>query len=179
MGLDTTKKTVFTQIGAGARHDIVTQSEIIVETVTQFADVQLVLAESLISYSKLESRQGVRIIKDYPLSRYYGGFDVAIVTAGYNTFHELIYFGLPSIFIPTLEAGVDNQLARAMLAQEKGAGLVLSPLSTSDLKECLSILLDDANNAEFRRRCYSLFPLNGSEVAVKILLEILTPKSVQ
>lgn len=179
LGLNPAKKTIFAQLGAGARHDIVTQSDIIVETVTQFPDVQLVLAESLISYSKFESREGVRIIRDYPLSRYYSGFDVAISTAGYNTLYELIYFGVPSIFIPTLEAGVDNQLARATLAQETGTGLVLSPLSASGLRECLYTLLGDANNAEFRKRCSSLCPLNGSDVMVKVLVEKFTQQFVE
>jgi len=173
LGLNPAKKTVFVQLGAGNINDINTQSEIIIETARQFVDVQIVLAESLVSHGKLRYFQDVTTIKDYPLSRYYQGFDIAISAAGYNTVTELAYFGIPSIFIPNLETGSDNQLGRAMIAQQTGTGLLMSPLTASGLKECLEKLLDDTNNAEFRRGCLSLCLVNGSDVAAQVLADFL------
>jgi len=173
LGLNPAKKTVFIQLGAGNINDINTQSEIIIETARQFADVQVVLAESPISHGRFKCFQGVRTIRDYPLSRYYQGFDIVISAAGYNTVTELSYFGIPSIFIPNLETGSDNQLGRAMIAQQTGTGLLLSPLTASGLRECLEKLLDDTNNAEFRKRYLSLCLVNGSDVAAQVLADFL------
>lgn len=173
LGLNPSKKTVFVQLGAGNINDINTQSEIIIETARQFGDVQIVLAESPISHDRLKCFQGIRTIRDYPLSRYYQGFDIAISAAGYNTVTELAYFGIPSIFIPNMETGSDNQLGRATIAQQTGMGMLLSPLTTSGLKECLEKLLDDTNHAEFRKKYLSLCPVNGSDVAAQVLADFL------
>lgn len=173
LGLNPAKKTIFVQLGAGNINDINTQSEMIIETARQFADFQVVLAESPISHGRFKCFQGVRTVRDYPLSRYYQGFDIVISAAGYNTITELAYFGIPSIFIPNLETGSDNQLGRATIAQQTGTGLLLSPLTASGLKECLEKLLDDTNNAEFRKRHLSLCPINGSDVAAQVLADFL------
>lgn len=173
LGLNPAKKTVFVQLGAGNINDINTQSEIVIETVRQFDDIQVVLAESPISHGRFKYFRGVRTIKDYPLSRYYQGFDIVISAAGYNTVTELGYFGTPSIFIPNLETGADDQLGRAMIAQQAGIGMVLNPLTASGLRECLEKLLDDTNNAEFRERCLSLCSVNGSDVAAQVLADFL------
>ncbi len=173
LGLNLSKKTIFVQLGAGNINDINTQSEIIIETARQFADVQIVLAESPISHDRLKCFQGIRTIRDYPLSRYYQGFDIAISAAGYNTVTELAYFGIPSIFIPNMETGSDNQLGRAMIAQQTGMGMLLNPLTAFGLKECLEKLLDDTNNAEFRKKYISLCPVNGSDVVAQVLADFL------
>ena len=173
LGLNPAKKTVFVQLGAGNINDINTQSEIIIETAQQFTDVQVVLAESPISHGRFKCFQGVRAIRDYPLSRYYQGFDIAISAAGYNTVTELGYFGVPSIFIPNVETGSDNQLGRATIAQQTGTGLLLSPLTASGLRACLEKLLDNTNNAEYRKRCLSLCPVNGSDIAAQVLADFL------
>jgi len=173
LGLNPAKKTVFVQLGAGNINDINTQSEIIIETARQFADFQVVLAESPISHDRLKCFQGVRTIKDYPLSRYYQGFDVTISAAGYNTVTELAYFGIPSIFIPNMETGSDDQLGRAMIAQQTGIGMVLNPLTAFGLKGCLEKLLNDTTNAAFRKKYLSLCPVNGSDVAAQVLADFL------
>jgi hypothetical protein len=173
LGLDPSKKTIFVQLGAGNINDINMQSEIIIETARQFSDIQLVLAESLVSHSRLTYFTDVVTIRDYPLSRYYQGFDIAISAAGYNTVIELGYFGVPSIFIPNLETGADDQLGRAMIAQQTGMGTVLNPLKAHGLKQCLEELLDDTHNSEFRKRYLDICPVNGSDVATQVFTDFV------
>jgi len=173
LGLSPTKKTIFVQLGAGNINDINTQSEIIIEVVRQFKGIQIVLAESPVSQDRLKQFKDIKTIRDYPLSRYYQGFDVAISATGYNTFTELICFGVPSIFIPNLETAYDDQLGRAMIAQRTGTGLILNPLTAAELTECMGKLLDDSNNAEIRKKCRSLCSVNGSDVAAQVLGDFL------
>jgi 2-polyprenyl-3-methyl-5-hydroxy-6-metoxy-1,4-benzoquinol methylase/UDP:flavonoid glycosyltransferase YjiC (YdhE family) len=173
LGLDPRKKTVFIQLGAGNINEIEAQIEIIVDTIFQFDGVQVVLANSVIAQTRFSGFENIKIIRDYPLSRYYLGFDIAVSAAGYNTFSELIYFGVPSIFVPNLETVSDDQLARAMISENTGTGLVLHPFSISRMKDYLEILLDDARNGEFRRRCLEECSQNGSEAAARIITEFL------
>jgi predicted glycosyltransferase len=171
--LDPAKKTVFIQLGAGNINDTLTPAEIIIDTLQQFNNIQIVYAESIITNNILKLPIKARIIRDYPLSQYYNGFDLAISAAGYNTVAELTYFCIPSIFVPNLDAVSDDQNARATLAETLGTGLLASPLSVAGLKENLLILLDDNKNMEFRERSFAQFNLNGANIAVKMLIDFL------
>ena len=64
----------------------------------------------------------VHILRDYPNAQYFNGFDAVIQAGGYNSFHETRAFGLPALFYPNLETGMDDQLARCLLAEEEGWG---------------------------------------------------------
>ncbi|MFC1964499.1 methyltransferase domain-containing protein [Chloroflexota bacterium] len=169
LGLNPTKKTVFVQLGSGNKGDHTTEIEMIIDTLRQFDSVQVVLSQSLISKNDMYTYEDIKILKDYPNSRYYMAFDLAISASGYNTFNELMYFGIPSIFVPSLAAGADDQAGRAMIAQQAGTGLFLSPLTASGLKECLEKLLDDTDNAIIRKRCLNLCSINGSDIAAQVL----------
>jgi UDP-N-acetylglucosamine:LPS N-acetylglucosamine transferase len=66
----------------------------------------------------------------FPISRAIAAFDFSVSAAGYNTFHEVIAQGLPTIFVPNRHPSMDDQGARAEFAQDHGAG------STSRKKKC-------------------------------------------
>ena len=64
----------------------------------------------------------------YPLSPYLEAFSGVISATGYNSFHELImgYKG-PVILAPTNQERLDDQVARATYAGEKGWADILYP----------------------------------------------------
>jgi UDP-N-acetylglucosamine--N-acetylmuramyl-(pentapeptide) pyrophosphoryl-undecaprenol N-acetylglucosamine transferase len=65
-----------------------------------------------------------------PICELMNAFDAAICAAGYMSFNELMYFGVPTIFIPR-KRQTDDQFARACRAeQEKTAMVVRFPTST-------------------------------------------------
>jgi hypothetical protein len=68
---------------------------------------------------------GTRRLRGYPISRYFAAFDFSVSAAGYNTFHEVIAHGLPTIFVPNRHPSMDGQGARAEFAQDHGAGFDL------------------------------------------------------
>jgi UDP-N-acetylglucosamine:LPS N-acetylglucosamine transferase len=52
--------------------------------------------------------------------------DLTVSAAGYNSFHELMYAGIPTIFIPQAAPYLDDQERRAQAAADRGlAALVL------------------------------------------------------
>ena len=43
---------------------------------------------------------GAHVVKLYPVSRYLRAFDLTVSAAGYNSFHEQLGFGVPTVFLP-------------------------------------------------------------------------------
>ena len=66
----------------------------------------------------------VRLDSTFPMSRYFRAFDMAVAAAGYNAFHELIAFAVPTLFVP-MPRNTDDQAARARWAAEAGVGLAV------------------------------------------------------
>jgi hypothetical protein len=58
-------------------------------------------------------------------AEYMHAFDAAVCAAGYNTFGELMFAGVPTVFLPQ-EKRADDQAARAQRACEVGAARVLA-----------------------------------------------------
>ena len=66
-----------------------------------------------------------RLIRDYPNSLYIRGFDAAVQAGGYNSYQEMRTFGVPTLFIPNTETGMDDQVKRCLQAENEGWGLVV------------------------------------------------------
>ena len=49
----------------------------------------------------------------YPLLRYFKAFDATVSAAGYNSVHELVPAGVPTLLIPNTSSKTDNQEGRA------------------------------------------------------------------
>jgi predicted glycosyltransferase len=62
-----------------------------------------------------------------------------VQAGGYNSFHEMRSVGLPTLFLPNMNTGMDDQLARCKVAEEEGWGLVLG--NHSELKPQIQALL--------------------------------------
>ena len=64
-----------------------------------------------------------RIDEVYPLARYLRAFDAGIVSAGYNSAHELPLAGVPSLLIANTDTRWDDTLSRARGIAERGVAL--------------------------------------------------------
>ena len=53
-------------------------------------------------------------------------FDASVQAGGYNSYQEMRTFGIPTLFIPNMDTGMDDQVASdASNAEEEGWGLVV------------------------------------------------------
>jgi UDP-N-acetylglucosamine:LPS N-acetylglucosamine transferase len=122
-----------------------------------------VLAESTIATEPLPRVPGAQEVKVYPISRYQRGFDLVVSASGYNSFHELLSFGIPSVFVPNTGTQLDDQVARARFAAAAGAALIIE--DTEDIAE-VERVLGEAAQPETRealaRRCAEVAFGNGA-----------------
>jgi UDP:flavonoid glycosyltransferase YjiC (YdhE family) len=132
------------------------------------ADVEVVLAESPIA-ERSQQRDKIHLLSHYPNSLYFNGFDLAVTAAGYNTFHEVMHFGLPAVLIPNQETLTDDQVERARVAERAGAAKVV--LSLDQLADALTDALKEEVAARMRKCAMALVPHNGAQAVAEWLLE--------
>lgn len=165
------KLAVYVQMGAGNINDIDSDISKIVSELRKYKDIMIVLGESIIGNELRIIEDDIIIIKDYPNSKYFNGFDFAVSACGYNSFHELLYFGVPTIYIPNMNTKTDDQYARAMIAQNNHAGIVVTGIGDSRLADAVSFLHDASNNQQMREQAGKFMTSNGSGEAADFILK--------
>ena len=70
------------------------------------------------------THERLRVVRDYPNALYALAFDASVQAGGYNSYQEMRMFGIPTLFIPNMDTGMDDQVARCKIAEEEGWGLL-------------------------------------------------------
>ena len=120
LGLDTERPAVLIQLGAGNNFDYRSIHDTAIAHIQKRYDAEIAVGEWLISDQPIDLPKTVVRMPGYPFARYFKAFDLAISAVGYNSFHELLFAGIPSILIPNEAMGQDNQLSRALYADRLG-----------------------------------------------------------
>jgi UDP:flavonoid glycosyltransferase YjiC (YdhE family)/glycosyltransferase involved in cell wall biosynthesis len=175
LGIDD-RPAALLQLGAGNINDISSPIARIASHL-QSRNFQVVLAESPISTRSVAAPAGVKVVKVYPLSRYLRGFDLVVSAAGYNSFHELIAFGVPSIFMPNEQTALDDQVARARFASDTGAALLLNDPSGHEVDDILELAVRPEVRAQLAHRCAELAAPNGAWEAAAWLDALSTTRT--
>jgi predicted glycosyltransferase len=88
------------------------------------SDYLLVVGAGPLYRGRIRHRRNL-IWTDYvPICEYMTAFDAAVCTTGYMSFNELMYFGVPTAFVPVAR-DADDQLARARRAVQHGTAMLL------------------------------------------------------
>jgi|GEM_PF-448302 len=169
LGLDPQRPAVLVQLGGNAHRDVLSLTDAVVKSLRGFRDIQIVLAEWANGTAPMSLWPDTTVISGFPLSRYFNAFDFSVAGAGYNTFHEAIEFGLPSVFIGNTHGAVDDQVARARYAQDVGAGLELPQEQLFQLPSICEILLNERARDVLRSNCRNLARPNGAARAAELL----------
>jgi UDP:flavonoid glycosyltransferase YjiC (YdhE family) len=85
---------------------------------------------------------GVHVVREFPLSRRFRAFDLAVSAAGYNSFHELLRFGIPTLFVPNQDTALDDQRGRAQFASDRGLAHMVARVSVAETTGLLDDLLN-------------------------------------
>ena len=167
-------KMVYVQLGAGKINDIHSTISILLNELLKRDDVFVVIGESIIGNRMDLKMDRVLTLRDYPNSIYFNAFDLIVTATGYNTFHEVMYFGVPSILIPNENTKTDDQVARAMLAGNAGAAIVLRDPGATDFEKAIQEALDEENNQNMRNNALSLMKENGAQQMAEMIVQNAT-----
>ena len=139
-GIPLNSRVFYVQLGAGQINQIDSEIRTVVDAILEDDDAYVVLGESLLGERISLNLERLRIIRDYPNSIYFNGFDYSVQAGGYNSFHEMRIMQIPTLFLPNLETGMDDQLARCMVAESEGWGVVEKKRTKGAIKKALEKL---------------------------------------
>ncbi len=174
LGLDSNKSAALINLGIGANRNLPELVEYVVRQLKNHDDIQIVIVEAKGTPHPFPPWENVKFVSGMPISLYFNAFDFQIASSGYNTFHEVMTYGLPTIFIPNDASGMDDQAARADYAQEHGAGFKISEDEISLLPIAINTLLSDKIRGNLSKNCIALMQKNGAQEAADALSHLVS-----
>lgn len=115
----------------------------------------------------------IRAVEYFPLGEVWRAFDGAITAMDGNIVAELMYNGVPTIFLPSREGIADDLQFRADRIEKHGAGWLLKSLDDAAFTAALAALGDPAWRATVSNNARELVPANGATAAAEYLLSHL------
>lgn len=174
LGLDPLQHHVLISLGSMANHDLGGLPRRIIAAVVQQGRVPVLLRSPLepATVANLAPILGVVERSVYPILPMLSAFDYAVSAAGYNSFHEFIAAGLPTVWVPNDAQEMDRQDLRARFAHVTGAGLTLRAGDDMSVISVLDQMMDRELREQMRRRCAALTPQNGAKDAARVIAEL-------
>lgn len=173
LGLETSGPAVLLQLGSGNNQALVPVVQHIVSTLEHLGVTQIVIADWVIAEHPLETWPSVTMLRNFPNSHYLRAFDFVVSAAGYNTFHELIGYGVPTLFVPNEKVETDDQLGRSRFAEDEGLGFCMAVAELDNFESHARRLLDPGERKRLVGACRRRRWTNGAEVAAARLSSLL------
>ncbi|HEX6327232.1 MAG TPA: glycosyltransferase [Jiangellaceae bacterium] len=170
LGLDHAAPTALVTLGAGNINDASSAIRIAVDAL-QALGLKICVTKPEIAERFGVHDEHVHVVSTYPLSRHYNAFDVAVSAAGYNSFHELLRFGVPTLFLPNLDTALDDQRTRARYAADRGWAHCLDKPEPHTVRKLLEDLID--NGAAMSAAAQAADPGNGAAAAIEAVAELV------
>ena len=174
LGVDADRPTALVTLGVGSIKDVESEVGRVVRGLLDVTGLQVVVTRPAIASASADLPSGVVGVSLYPISRYLNAIDLAVAAAGYNSFHELVGFGVPSAFVANTTTGVDDQPARARWAQQAGVGLDVPVLDAGGVRRVVDELGDPVVRARLRVALQRVRAPNGAGAA-QLAVEALLP----
>lgn len=172
LGLNPARPAVLVQLGSGYQRDLLSMLDQIIGILSTVPGLQICVAEWVNGSVPLALWPEVTVLRGFPLSQYLRAFDFCISAAGYNSFHEVIGFAVPTVFVANRHPSIDDQYGRAKFAQDHSAAFEIAEGDLEDLAELLPLLMQDMARAYLAGHCRALDRPNGAEAAAAALLQL-------
>ena len=172
LGIDPKRPAVLVQLGSGTTSEIVSQTNDIIKACAKFPKLQVVIAEWAIGAVSFDVWPEVKVLRGFPLSRYFNAFDFTISAVGYNSFNEIMSFGLPAIFLANENPMMDDQAGRAAFAVDQGAAFMTSPDEIKDLHLLIGALMDERARAVIKVNAARIAMPNGAQAAADLIVRL-------
>ncbi len=174
LGIDPSRPAALVTLGVGSIKDVESDVGRVVRGLTAVPELQVVVTRPAIATRDAGLPDGVVGVSVYPIARHLRAFDLAVAAAGYNSFHELVGFGVPTAFVANRSTGRDDQPARARWAQAAGVGLDVPQLDAAGVDRVVRELGDPQVRSRMRGALAGVAQPNGAAAAqaqVEALLE--------
>ena len=170
LGIPSDSVACYVQLGAGRINDINSDLRMVVDAITDHEKAYAIIGESMLGKRIPISHERIRVLRDYPNSKYFESFDFAVIAGGYNSYHEVINASLPTICLPNLKTGRDDQLARVYQASSSGAMIVIKHRNERKIKLAINRIMDRRIRKKMRKRISVLRRSNGSRDAANWII---------
>jgi len=110
-------------------------------------------------------------VNHFPMSEYFSAFDIAVSAAGANS-AELIYAGVPAIFIPLGYPSTDQEF-NANRFSKIGLGHNVAPMDTKSFTDAVDDLLVEKNRENMSAKMLDWAGPNGAEIAADEIVSYL------
>ncbi len=96
--------------------------------------------------------------------------DVVVSAAGYNSFHEFLYGGVPAVFLPQTGMTMEDQERRARSASDRGLAVTVLPTDLMQLEREVTAFLDTDKGDVMRKALAAVeLPEPGTAAAAAII----------
>ncbi|WOS65923.1 glycosyltransferase [Sinorhizobium fredii] len=172
LGVNPDRFTVAVHLGSQRNFDFAGLPELLLARLAR-RDIQTVQILNPLAKPSHDGGSVVPRRSLYPLADCFSAIDLLVTNAGYNSFHESVFGGIPSIFVPNEAPEMDDQHLRAVYAQSAGLGLCLRYSELNRVDTTLDLALSDDFRAEVRRRSARLSFVNGAAIAAKSIEQLV------
>lgn len=175
LGLDPDRPALLLTPGTGALEDVAAPVRVALEVVRRHAPHWQVAVTSpaLARHGIVADGNDVVLLTDtYPLARSLAAFDAAVSAAGYNSVHELLGAGVPTVLVPGQAVGTDDQPGRAATLAGAGACLAVDPADAEGMRRAVTCVLDPAAAAELSAACRDLPPATGGAQTARLVVDL-------
>ena len=173
LGIDPDRPAALVALGIGALGDAVTPGASAVGALLDDPSWQVCVTRPGAATDRpMPDIRVTPLVGVYPLARYLAAFDVAVSAAGYNSVHELIPAGLPTLLLPNPDTRTDDQVARAAWLAGAGLALTARPDDAEDVASAVRRLSTGPVGADLTAAIAALprSALGGGAVAAAELL---------
>jgi hypothetical protein len=168
---------VFVSAGGGGDPGAERDLHAIVDALSGDPSIHVVVAAGPLYRGAPRFGERIRFVTGLGVAELARAADVAVSSAGYNGFHELMLAGVPTVFIPQ-EKIADEQDVRAERARAVGAARVVArPVDRAALLLAVAELRDPAVRAAASAAARALVPASGARLAAREILKLVMPAS--
>jgi hypothetical protein len=173
VGLDPAKPAVLVQLGSGHNRDLLSVLDTVIGHLRAIPDLQIAITEWVNGTMPLNLWPDVTVLRGFPISQHIRAFDFCISAAGYNSFHELMSYGIATIFLANKHPSMDDQYGRAKFAQDMAAAFEISEEELHELPELLQLLVHGQARAYLAAHASDIQRANGAAEAAAALSELV------
>lgn len=171
------KLLVYVSAGGGGDRGAASHLHTVCELLRQIPNLHLIVGAGPLYRGPSLHGPHVTFVTQPGMAELLPGMDLAICSAGYNSFHELMHAGVPTIFLPQ-EKIADEQDKRAEQAAQVGAAIHLrepigSPQFAVQLQRAVATCLHPEQRAKAHAAATALVPSNHARDAAQKLLSLL------